>query len=364
MKTVNHYFRPDSIDTNPSQEGTQGNHHATFHLSQSALGDSLGSDTIVKGSPSRLTPYQVLSMLPKDATPAQQDSAIQAWFQPSEIHYSEQPDTLHLPGEGIPRDLKTVEIPQYDREGFFKDSMYFTAQNGGRKGVAGDPVPYTLGNDDLITGLLIVCFLLMSFALSRTSGFITRQVKDFFYTQTGDHSITETGTEIRLQLIFLVIASLVLSLIYYSYTITYVSDTFSLVSEYALLGIFFAILLAYFSIKFLLYTMVNNLFFGPTENKKFLTSYLFIYSLETVLLFPATLVLAYFHFETQNVLFYCAAMVFLAKILTFYKAYVIFFRQNRFFLQIILYFCALEMVPLFMILGGLAVVVNELKVIF
>jgi hypothetical protein len=48
-----------------------------------------------------MTPYQVLRLLPKDATPAQQDSAIQAWFQPGEVHYSNQPDTLHLPGHGI-----------------------------------------------------------------------------------------------------------------------------------------------------------------------------------------------------------------------------------------------------------------------
>ena len=54
------------------------------------------------------TPYQVLRLLPKDATPAQQDSAIQAWFAPEEIHYSEQPDTLHLPGEGIPRARSSI----------------------------------------------------------------------------------------------------------------------------------------------------------------------------------------------------------------------------------------------------------------
>ena len=58
------------------------------------------------------TPYQVLRLLPKDATPAQQDSAIQAWFGHAEIHYSEQPDTLHLPGHEVPRDLKEVNIPQ------------------------------------------------------------------------------------------------------------------------------------------------------------------------------------------------------------------------------------------------------------
>ena len=69
-------------------------------------------ETLVKKPARPQTPYQVLRLLPKDATPAQQDSAIQAWFEPGEIHYSERPDTLHLPGQEIPRDLKTVNIPQ------------------------------------------------------------------------------------------------------------------------------------------------------------------------------------------------------------------------------------------------------------
>ena len=45
-----------------------------------------------------LTPKMVLSWLPRNATPAQQDSAIQAHFKPSEIRWSSRPDTLHLPG--------------------------------------------------------------------------------------------------------------------------------------------------------------------------------------------------------------------------------------------------------------------------
>ena len=81
---------------------------------------STASFDTVSTQPARpQTPYQVLRLLPKDATPAQQDSAIQAWFQPGEIHYSEQPDTLHLPGHEIPRDLKDVNLPQDYRESFF-----------------------------------------------------------------------------------------------------------------------------------------------------------------------------------------------------------------------------------------------------
>lgn len=128
---------------------------------------AIANDTMTSRPARPQTPYQVLRLLPKDATPAQQDSAIQAWFEPGEIHYSSQPDTLHLPGHEIPRDLKKVDLPQYYRENFFSAStLYHPELNGGRNGVAGDPVPYAIHNDHIITGILICSFLLLMFALS------------------------------------------------------------------------------------------------------------------------------------------------------------------------------------------------------
>ena len=311
------------------------------------------------------TPYQVLRLLPKDATPAQQDSAIQAWFSPDEIHYSEQPDTLHLPGEGIPRDLREVHIPQYYKESFFSnDTIFHSEVGGGRYGVAGDPIPETLSADSLITGLLILCFLLITFAFSRISGFFLRQVKDFFYIQKGEHSMTETGNEIKMQLIITAITCLTCAMLYYLYTIHQVDDTFIFSTEHTLLGIVFLVIVAYFFLKYLLYTIVNNILFSGGKHKKFLTSWIFISSVEGILLFPALLLQAYFQFPIQDVAFYCFGVLFFIKILTFYKTYVIFFSQKGLYMQNILYFCALEMVPLLSLWGGLAVIVNQARVIF
>ncbi len=311
------------------------------------------------------TPYQVLRLLPKDATPAQQDSAIQAWFSPSEIHYSDRPDTLHLPGEGIPRDLKEVKLPQYYRESFFSNDTLFHSELGGeRYGVAGDPVPQTLSGDSVITGVLILCFLMITFAFSRISGVFIKQMKDFFYIQKGEHTMTETGNEIRMQLVITAITCLTCALLYYLYTISKVDDVFIFSTEHALLGIFFIIIVAYFLLKSLAYTIVNNILFSGSKNKKFLTSFVFLSAVEGILLFPALLLQAYFQFAIQNVAYYCVGIVFLIKILTFYKSYVIFFRQNALYLQNILYFCALEMVPLLSLWGGLAVLVNQVRVIF
>ena len=67
---------------------------------------------VLRQHSSQLTPKEVLSWLPKNATPAQQDSMIRAHIKPSEIHWSEMPDTLHLPGHKAGKSFRDVSLPQ------------------------------------------------------------------------------------------------------------------------------------------------------------------------------------------------------------------------------------------------------------
>ena len=320
-------------------------------------------DTMAVQSVKPQTPYEVLRLLPKDATPAQQDSAIQEWFEPQEIHYSSRPDTLHLPGQEIPRDLKEVSLPHYYRENFFSNNtMYHPELSTERIGTSGDPIPYTFQNDSFVTGILILCFLLMTFALSRISDFLLRQTKKFFSTQKTEQTLTETGSEIKFQILFLFITCLIYALLYFLYTNHFIANTFIISSEYLLLAIFSMTILGYMFLRMVLYTIVNNIFFDNKKNLQFLGSILIITSLEGVVLFPLILLLAYFQFSLQNAIIYTATIVILAKILTFYKSFTIFFNQKGGFLQIILYFCALEMIPLMMLWSGLLVITENLKI--
>ena len=321
------------------------------------------TDSVTVHSAKPQTPYEVLRLLPKDATPAQQDSALQQWFEPSEIHYSNMPDTLHLPGQGIPIDLKKVNLPHYYRENFFSDNtMYHPELNTERIGVSGAPIPYTIKNDSFVTGVLIVCFLLITFTLSRISEFLIQQTKHFFSSHKKEQSLTETGSEIKFQFLFMFITCLLYALLYYFYTNHFISNTFIFSSEYILLAIYGATLLGYMLARMILYSIVNSIFFGSKRNLQFQASLLLISSLEGVTLFPLVLLLAYFQFSLQNAIYYTATIVILAKILTFYKSFAIFFKQKRDFLQIILYFCALEMIPLMMLWSGLLVITENLKI--
>ena len=72
----------------------------------------------------------------------------------------------------------------------------------------------------------------------------------------------------------------------------------------------------------------------------------------------------YFNLPMQNVVYYFIFILVLTKILTFYKCWVIFFRQISVYLQIILYLCALEIIPLLSLVGILVLITDRLKVNF
>ena len=327
--------------------------------------DISGNDSaVVKHHP--LTPAQVLSWLPRNATPAQQDSAIQSRFHPGEIHWSEHPDTLHLPGHPPGVDLMKAEIPQYYREGFFsKDSLFHPELQGGRIGVAGDPVPYRVHNDNVITSLLLACFLVSIYLFANARQFFVKEAKNFFYTPREERTdFSETGNELRYQVFLVGITSLLISLLFYFHTLYYIGETFILQSQYTLIAIYFVIVIIYVGVKMGLYTFVNLVFFNGKRNQQWLKSFLFIITLEGVLLFPAVLLGGYYEMDIHNVTTYVIISILFVKLLTIYKCFIIFFRPNVVSLQIILYFCTLEIVPVLALWGVLVMTANNLKINF
>lgn len=311
-------------------------------------------------------PYEVLSRLPKDATPAQQDSAIQAVFHVENTHLSSRPDTLGLPGIGKGHDLKEVDLPQYYRQNFFSnDSLLHPELRGGLYGEAGDPMPYTIRADDTITSLLIGCFILGLLAFAKSRRFIVRQLKVLTpFSGKRDTEMTETTSEFRFQFFLVLQTCLLLSVIAFLYTRDTVGETFMLSSLYQLMAIFFGSFVSYFALKELAYWAVNSVFFGHAAAGRWFKSHIFVVSLEGIAVFPLVMLQSYFDLSTHDALVYAVFVLIMVRILLFYKSYTMFFKQKRLFLQNVLYFCTLEIIPLLSLWGVLATIVDYLKINF
>lgn len=312
------------------------------------------------------SPYEIISWLPKTATPWQQDSAIRANYKFPNVDWSKQPNPLCTPQTKVdPKSDFSLGKPMYHSRSLVQpDSVYRPEYAIYRQGVPGDPVPYSISGDNLITSILLGCFVLASISIAKSGNFIQRQFKSFFHIQhEGTTAITETSGEVRFQSFLMLQACLLMALIFFFYSKSLVGTDFSL-PQYVIIGIYTGIIAAYFLIKILLYMIVNWVFFDKKKNEQWMKSGLFLVSVEGIALFPIGLLLAYFNFSIESTVIYTGFVIIVTKILTFYKAYIIFFKKSAAILQSFLYFCAFEIMPLGVLWGALMLTDNYLKVNF
>ena len=122
--------------------------------------------------------------------------------------------------------------------------------------------------------------------------------------------------------------------------------------QYAIIGALSGLFVGYLLLKTFMYKLTGWVFFNGKKNEQWKKGFLFLMSTEGLLLFPLVILLAYADFPLHNALIYAFIVIIIVKLLLLYKAFIIFFRRNGVYLQIILYFCALEIVPL-IVLGGI-----------
>ncbi len=260
-----------------------------------------------------------------------------------------------------------ADVHRYLHDSFFeRDSVYRTEVSTPGYGVAGDPVPYMLRSDNMITLLLLLCFVVFSVSLARSKHFITRQLKNFFYTSHSDDddAISETSGELRFQLFLVLVGCLLIALAGYLFVTDRIAQTFVLANDFQLVALLFAAMIGYYGAKSLLLTVVNNVFFGSKKNIQYIKDSLFLGATMSVLLFPVVMLMIYFDLSVQNAIYFFGIVLIMVKILTFYKAWAIFFRQKGGVLQTFLYFCTLEVTPLLVFCGVMLALVDILIIKF
>lgn len=312
------------------------------------------------------SPAQILSWLPKTATPWQQDSAIRANFKFVEKDWLHMPNPMRTPTtKADPKITGNFTKPLYHTHSLVQpDSIYRPEYAVYRRGVAGDPVPYTIAGDSIITSVLLFCFIIASIAIAQARHFLERQLKSFFRPpREGTTVITETSNEMRFQFFLVAQTCLVLALILFISSRSMAQESLSIV-HYQALGFFTGIFAAYLLVKFLLYSIVDWVFFDKKKNIQWMKAFLFIIATEGILLFPIVLLLAYFHLSVSSASIYTLSVILIAKLLAFYKIYTIFFKHNTAILQSFLYFCALEVMPLGILWGVLMMTGSYLTTIF
>ena len=231
-------------------------------------------------------------------------------------------------------------------------------------GLLGEDVPYSVSSDNTVTALLLGCFLLGMLALSVSRQFMVRQIHNFFYVPRSVADMTETDYEINVQTFLVLQTALTIGILYYLLSRFALGNDYSQMSQLKVIGIFSLILVGYFAVKKLAYHIVGWTFFSAKNNDQWSKAWLFLTAAEGVLMYPILLVQIYFGLPLQIAGIWAALIIILVKLLSLYKCYAIFFKHGGGIVQNILYFCALELMPLLALVGILQITGNYLKVNF
>jgi len=258
-----------------------------------------------------------------------------------------------------------LELPVYYQEGVLSGDSLFARDTVtvAVKGMPGEQLPYKTYNDDVVNCVLFGCFFFILITIAHSKEFFVRQLKYFFRPpKEGTTVVSDTTSETRSQIVMLVVTVALISLLYYFYVLDRVAQTFILQSQYLLLPIIFAIFLGFVLLKGLLYTIVNNIFFDNKRNTTWIKTLVFLFEIEGLVLFLALVLYVYFDLPLDKALISFMSVVIFVKILTFYKCYNIFFGKIIDFLQIILYLCTLEVIPLLALWGSLTLLNTYLEI--
>ena len=232
-------------------------------------------------------------------------------------------------------------------------------------GFEGTPISYSPRTDDAIALTLLACFFLSSIALARGKRFLSQQVKDFvLHRERTSIFDSSTAADVR-YLLVLVLQTCVLSGITF---LNYFHDTcpalMNHVSPLLLLGIYVGFCLVYFLLKWLLYMFLGWTFFDKNKTNIWLESYSALIYYVGFALYPFVLFLVYFDLSLTSLVIIGAIILIFTKILMFYKWIKLFFHQFSGLFLLILYFCALEIVPCLLLYQGMIQMNNILLIKF
>ncbi len=217
-------------------------------------------------------------------------------------------------------------------------------------GMGGDPVPYKLSNDVIVTATLLACLCMAVFVVSRSLHALALQVKNFFHNRDRNETMAlKSEGEVKHQFFVVPLQSFVLSLLFFSYTGLRLADDITFLSPYMLLLADMAVCLAYFILKHLVYALFNWTFFDADSRAMWHDAYNLVAFAKALFMLMLVLVVLYVDLPPEVCI--CAFLVLLAtfELLILYKTKQIFFNGVFGLFPTILYFCTLELLPLLML---------------
>jgi hypothetical protein len=294
-----------------------------------------------------------------------QDSLyVQTGFQPVDSMAQEAAvDTLpHTPMECVGEVPEFYQVPDLSFQGLSEYAPDTTAvAQTVAIGKEVEPVAYRPFADSGITLCVLLAFFVLAYVLTNGKRYLAQQIKNLFYMrERASLFAVETGADVRYRTLLVFLTNLLLGIFFFDFTYDRMPELFQERPPLLLLGVYVGAVLLFFLVRLLLYQGINLIFFEKSKRHQWVDSYLLIYSLLGILLFPLMLLVVFFDLAnpTSYILFIILAAF--GEIMLIYKCFNIFFSKRHGTLHLILYLCTLEMVPCYLLWQALITANNML----
>lgn len=216
------------------------------------------------------------------------------------------------------------------------------------------PLPYFPSRDDNIALILLACFLLSSYVLAHSYKFLLQLGSSFLlHRERASIFGTSAGSDMH-YLFLLVMQTCILTGLYFFVCFTSARpELLTPIGPMGLLGTYVTCCIIYLGLKWLVYVLLGWTFFNKQLFSFWTESYTTLLYYAGFLLFPFLLLTIYLHLSLQISVIIGLILLCLVKILILYK-WIKLFCYNLFgCLLLILYFCALEIIPCIMFYKGM-----------
>lgn len=228
-------------------------------------------------------------------------------------------------------------------------------------GMPGEPLPYLIHTDWMITLVLFLCTLGSTLVLSKEKKYLLQQLKVSFTSRERSSMFDEVTTSaIHYKILLVVHSCVLLGFCFYYYYTNSLPELFERIRHSWLLGGYTLSIGIFIALKSILYQFINWVFFQKVRNSLWMASFFNLFIWLGIGMLPVVLVSVYFDISSQIALSLMVILVIFAKISLFWMCFSNFFEKIHGALHLILYFCALEILPDFLFWKGIELANNNL----
>lgn len=221
-----------------------------------------------------------------------------------------------------------------------------SADNISGQGYVGMPIPYRINDDSIIASCIILCFVILTWITASSWRYVRIWLQDFFVNRERPNLFVKPeDTSLNGRHFVSLLPCLTLAVLLVDVINQFMPTLLVRYWPYTVLLASIALLAIYFTLTTMLRQLVDHLFLDPQRIRKWHDNYRLSDLMQSILLIILTLVSIYHGIAPRDTLIMLAVIFLIIKIPLLYKCYTTFFDTRIRYINTFLYFCALEVAP-------------------